>query len=202
VNAGRRTTLAAALAAICTLSAQRAGAADDTSLFDPERYKPLTAEDKALRPGDVLTIVVQENATATSSADSRGQRKLGGGVELDTNIGRHAGSHTITGAASTENDGGGRTQRSGRLLATLSVRVIAVRDNGDLVVQGNQVLTINGEAQSISLSGVVRPRDVGDNNAVLSNRIAEARIEFDGEGFITDKSRPGWIARALTFLGL
>ena len=103
---------------------------------------------------------------------------------------------------STDSDGGGRTQRSGRLLATLSVRVVEVGPQGELLVQGRQDLRINGETQSISLSGLVRPRDVAENNTVPSSRIADARVEFDGEGFVSDKSRPGWTSRLLAALGL
>ena len=67
---------------------------------------------------------------------------------------------------------------------------------------GQQSLKINGEQQLITLSGVVRPRDVGADNTVLSSRIAEARIQFDGKGFVTDRSKPGWLARLLSYLGL
>jgi len=168
------------------------------SLFDPVTYKPLVAEVKAFRPGDVLTVVVQESATATTAADSRAQRNTGISAQVGSN---KTGPHSIAGNASSESDGGGRTQRSGRLLATLSVRVLEVTGNGDLVIQGQQRMAINGEEQSIALSGIVRPRDIGDNNTVLSTRIADARITFDGEGFIAEKSKPSWLSRFLGFIG-
>jgi flagellar L-ring protein precursor FlgH len=47
----------------------------------------------------------------------------------------------------------------------------------------------------------VRPRDIGENNTVLSTRIADARISFDGEGFIADKSKPNWLTRLLSLIG-
>lgn len=189
--------LCAVLAAL--LCPAVASAADESqSLYDQASYRPLVSEEKAYRLGDVLTVIVQEAATASTSADSRAQRSTAVSAEIGSN---RAGPHSAAANAATDADGGGRTQRSGRLLATLSVRVTGLTPGGDLVVQGQQVLTINGESQSIVLSGVVRPRDVGDGNTVLSSRIAEARIEFDGEGFIADKSRPSWISRFLSALG-
>jgi flagellar L-ring protein FlgH len=171
---------------------------ESQTLFDPATYKPLVAEVKAYRPGDVLTVVVQESATATTAADSRAQRNTGVSAQVGSN---KVGPHSVAANATSESDGGGRTQRSGRLLATLSVRVVEVMSNGDLVVQGQQRLVINGEEQSIALSGIVRPRDIGENNTVLSTRIADARISFDGEGFIADKSKPNWLTRLLSLIG-
>ena len=63
-------------------------------------------------------------------------------------------------------------------------------------------MQINREVQQITLTGVVRPRDIGENNTVLSSRIGNADIKFDGKGFVERQSRPGWIAWLLSFLGL
>ena len=188
----------ALLAALATASTARA--ADDAgSMFDERSYRSLVAESKAFRPGDVLTVLIQENASAVSSADSRAQRNT---AVTGTVGSTDTGLHTGRASAGTDSDGGGRTQRSGRLLATLSVRVVEVGPQGELLVQGRQDLRINGETQAITLSGVVRPRDIADNNSVPSSRIADARVEFDGEGFVSDKSKPGWISRLLSALGL
>ncbi len=168
------------------------------SLYDQARYRPLVSEQKAWAVGDVLTVVVQEVSSATAAADSRAQRQTGVSGSVGSN---HTGIHRASANAATDNDGGGRTQRSGRLLATVTVRVTGQLPNGDLTIQGVQVLTLNGEKQSIGLSGVVRQRDIAADNSVPSSRIADARIEFDGEGFIADKSKPSWISRFLSAIG-
>jgi flagellar L-ring protein precursor FlgH len=187
-------------ALVAALAFGPAARADDAdSMFDERSYRSLVAESKAYRPGDVLTVLIQENASAVSSADSRAQRNT---AVTGTVGSTDTGLHTGRASAGTDSDGGGRTQRSGRLLATLSVRVVEVGPQGDLLVQGRQDLRINGETQSITLSGLVRPRDIAENNTVPSSRIADARVEFDGEGFVSDKSKPGWISRLLAVLGL
>ena len=192
--------MAGAALALATLPTTPCGATDDSrSMFDEPTYRSLVAEDKALRVGDLLTVVVQEAASATSTADLRSQRNFTVTAQAGSSRGT---TNTGTAGTSSDSDGTGRTERSGRLLAQLSVRVLEMNPNGDLKVSGQQSLKINGEEQLITLSGVVRPRDVGENNTVLSSRIAEARIRFDGKGFVTDQSKPGWLARLFNFLGL
>jgi len=172
---------------------------DSQSLFNEPTYRSLVAENKALRVGDVLTVIVQEAASATSSADLRSQRNFSIAAQVGSS---KVGTNSAAAATDTASDGSGRTQRSGRLLAQLSVRVLEVSGNGDLLVGGQQSLRINGEEQLITLSGRVRPRDISGDNTVLSSRIADARIRFDGEGFVTDQSKPGWLAKLFNFLGL
>jgi flagellar L-ring protein precursor FlgH len=176
-------------------------AGDDAhSMFDEQSYRSLVAETKAEHVGDVLTVVVQESASAMSSADLHAQRSysLSGHYDSPANTA----AKTASAGHDSASDGTGRTERSGRLLAQISVRVTAVNENGDLVVTGQQRLQINRELQLITLTGVVRPRDIGENNTVLSSRIGDADIKFDGKGFVVRQSRPGWIAWLLSFVGL
>jgi flagellar L-ring protein precursor FlgH len=187
-----------AAALILAAVAGRASADDAESMLDPQAYRPLIAEDKAFRVGDILTVVVQETATATTAADSRADRKASISAEVGSS---KVGTHSASAGVSTDNEGGGRTQRSGRLTAQLSARVVDLGRNGDLIIYGQQSIKINGEEQTITLRGIVRPRDIGENNTIASGRIAEASIQFDGEGFISDKSKPGWLSRVLTLLG-
>jgi flagellar L-ring protein FlgH len=197
-------SFAAPLFAILSLLSTSTRAGDESrTMFDENSYRSLVAETKAAHVGDVLTVVVQESASATSTTDLRAQRDFNAGVHLQLTAIRHRSplEHAVTGGTTTGSDGAGSTQRTGNLLAQLSVRVLQVRANGDLVVSGQQGLKINGEEQLITLSGVVRPTDVAADNTVLSNRIADARIQFDGEGFVTEQSKPGVVAKILNFLG-
>jgi flagellar L-ring protein precursor FlgH len=99
-------------------------------------------------------------------------------------------------------DGGGRIQRSGKLVAQLSVSVLEVMPNGDLVVAGEQRIEVNSETQHIRLSGRVRPEDITDANAVLSSRIADAKITYVGDGILGEKQSPGILSRILSWLRL
>jgi flagellar L-ring protein precursor FlgH len=169
------------------------------TLFDPSTYQGLVSDQKARKVGDALTVLVQESATASSSVDSNAARNADIALRGQTIGQKQRGLDIGLGA---NNDGGGQTVRSGRVAAQITVTVQAVEPNGELVVAGQQTVDLNGEKQVISVAGRVRPKDVLDNNAVLSSRLADARISYNGEGYIAEKSRPGVLSRVLHFLGL
>ena len=95
----------------------------------------------------------------------------------------------------------GCTGRSGGMVAQISVTVESVLPNGDLKVAGEQQLNINGDKTNIRIRGRVRQADIS-NNAVLSNRLADAMIDYDGTGFVTNSAKPGLVARIFNWLGL
>ncbi len=191
--AGRGLAAAALALALGAMSAAHA-----QSLYDAATFRPLTADQKAFRVGDVVTVQVIENATAAANADtgSRRNNSLGGQVI-------HAKSPAVRIGLETngEFDGGGRTSRTGRLLAQLSVTVREVMPNGDLRLEGEQLLTINDEQQRINLEGRARPQDISDGNVVLSTRLSGARITYIGEGDLADRQRPAWWRKVLDWFG-
>lgn len=169
------------------------------SLYREGSYRPLTADNKAFRVGDVLTVQVFENASATTSADTGTRRKNNLSADLTRNSGRSAGGSV---GVSGDFDGGGRTQRSNRVLITLSVSVRDVLPNGDLLVGGEQLLVINDEQQKVVLEGRVRPHDVSDGNVVLSTRLADARISYHGEGALSERQQRAWWRKLFDWVGL
>lgn len=168
------------------------------SLFKPGSYQALASDVRARRPGDLITVMVCENASASSTADTSAGRDASVGVAL--NRATRAISGGLTTSSTT--DGRGRTQREGKVLAQITVTVKEVGANGDLLIAGEQVLEINDEKQRIFVEGRIRPQDIGDNNAVLSTRIANARIRYSGQGDLSDRQRPAWWQRFLTLFGV
>lgn len=182
-----------ALLALCQL------AASGQSLFQEDSWRGLTTDNKAYRAGDVLTVQVFENSSATTSADTGTRRANHLGTEL-----AH-GSNRVAQASLGVNgdfDGGGRTQRASRLLATLSVVVQEVLPGGQLRIAGTQSVTVNEELQRVTLEGLVRPVDISDGNVVQSTRIAQARITYVGEGDVSERNRRAWWRKLLDALGL
>jgi len=185
-----------ALLALC----MTAPAINAQSLYDESSFKAPAADVKARRVGDVLTVQVFENSTASANADTgtRRSNNLTAGV-THPNAGPGLGVNL---AAAGEFDGGGRTARAGKLLAQLTVSVREVMPNGDLRIAGEQSLLINEEQQRINLEGRVRPQDVSDGNVVLSNRIADAKITYVGEGDLAARQKPAWWRQVLDWMGL
>ena len=106
------------------------------------------------------------------------------------------------GSLSAGNSGIAETSRVGELRTQLSVQVLAVEPSGMLMVEGAQSLVINGEDQRITLSGLVRPEDIGADNSVWSHRIANAKVEFSGSGVVSESQRQSLAYRALKWLRL
>lgn len=168
------------------------------SLYSDAQFQSLTADKRRFEVGEVLTIMAYENASATSSADTGTNRDSNVGVGVDLPNWKKSAGATVN----NDFNGTGRTQRAGRLLAQITVLVREVLPNGDLTVGGEQLLEINGEKQTIRAEGRVRPRDVTENNMVLSSRLAEAKLAFVGDGVLGDSQRPRWWQKLLGLFGI
>jgi flagellar L-ring protein precursor FlgH len=180
-------------AASCLMGAQA------ESLYQEQNFRSLTGDNKAFRVGDVLTVQVYENSSASTSADTGTRRKNSISAELS-----HRGnSVTQTGlGVGGDFDGGGKTQRTNRVLATLTVSIREILPNGDFKVAGEQFLTVNQEPQKVTLEGRVRPLDISDGNVVLSTRLADAKITYVGEGDIAERNQRPWWRSLLDKIGL
>jgi len=177
-----------------------AGPALAENLYQEGHFRALMADQKAVRVGDVITVQVYENSSANTSVDTGTHRRNAISAGLDHGASRIVGQTGV--AVSGEFDGGGTTQRTSRLLTTLTVTVREVLPSGDLRIGGEQILTVNDEVQKVNLEGRVRPQDVSDSNVVLSTRLADAHITYVGEGDMSERSKRGWWRRLLDAFGL
>lgn len=164
------------------------------NLYRADEYRALTADRRAQRVGDVLTVLVMENSSASASAGTKTDRAVDASIKMTSPSHQRA-----YGVGIDDNfDGNGKIARTGRLLAQLSVVVMAVEPNGDLRVKGEQLLELNGEKQTINLEGRVRTVDIGEGNTVPSNRLAEAKITYVGDGVLADNQSKGWLTRLIS----
>ena len=174
------------------------GTATADDLYRHSNWAAMGSDRKASAVGDLLTIVVFENAESSNSTktDSKRSTRLGGSIA--------GGSLSERGALDIGGGytGGGAVSRSDRLVAQITVTVRAVLPGGDLSVAGEQTMRLNGENTLIGIEGRVRREDINPDNRVLSTRIADARIIYDGKGFVARSAKPGLVARAFRFLGL
>lgn len=168
------------------------------SLIDPARYRSLAADHRANGPGDLITIYVQETTRAKSQA----------ATEASRDVALQAGVHSPTAAFDGSvgyaggDAAGAQTTRVGELRTQISARVVGVDADGNLRIAGDQSLMVNGERQRIRITGLVRPADIDADNAIWSNRIAEADIELVGVGTVSASQRRSVIYRALQWLGV
>lgn len=153
---------------------------------------------KAHQVGDILTIIISERTTTTLSKSTdnskSGQQTLGAGVGwLDFFKATSANQNdkfTATGNATSSN----------RYAANITVTVVDVLDNGNLVVEGKQSIWQNKNEEKITISGIIRPDDIGVNNTIPSTKVADATIKFDGKGPLNAKQRQGILTQIFNFL--
>jgi flagellar L-ring protein precursor FlgH len=158
-------------------------------------WPSLVADRSAAKVGDSLTVLINENAKASNSTlnGSHKTTRLTGAASTSLTA-----THQAQASLVGEYDGAGQTSRTDQVVASISVVVTDILANGDLRVAGQQSMLVNGGRTLIRVAGRVRPSDIAQDNTILSNRMAEASIAYDGMGF---GQRPGIIARLLDRLG-
>ena len=164
------------------------------------------AEDmKARRRGDIVTVVISEQASASKKASTGTSRSssISAGIPkllgLETTGIRNWAdlSELLNASFGSKFDGSGSTSRQETLQATISAKVVDVVPNGNLLIEGRRNVKVNNEDQIIVLTGTVRGRDISADNTVNSALIADARIAYSGKGIISDRQKPGWLLNAL-----
>jgi flagellar L-ring protein precursor FlgH len=163
----------------------------------------MVSDVKARTGGDIVTINVVESSTASKNAATKTSRasdlEAGWSGVLAKLGGEWVGTQQKVNFANNF-DGKGETTRSSQLSAYITAQVIQVMPNGYLVIQGNRQVRVNNENQIINVQGMIRTEDITSTNIILSTYVADAKIELLGEGVISDKQRPGWLARILDWV--
>jgi len=168
----------------------------------------LYTDKKAKKAEDVITVLILENAKASNDTKTNTDKSQDASVDIKPfNVswpGQAAESYTpgvgFGGGVRQKYDGKGQTARSGEVKATLSARIVAVYDNGNLLIEGNKEVEVNNEKEILRVSGIVRPEDISPDNTVLSEKIADARIQYSGQGDNSTAARPGWLARFFNWI--
>ncbi len=161
-------------------------------VFAAQRGWTLTSDSRAFRPGDVLTVTLEETTQASKKADTSFGKNSNVGINLslkqksllDLGVG---GQRDFAGTSAS-------TQQNA-LTGAITVVVLEVLPNGLLRVNGDKSLTLNQGEEMIRLSGYVRGADVDSENRVSSQRIANARIVYAGQGTLADANSAGWLTR-------
>ncbi len=180
------------------------------------------SDDKASRRGDIVLVKVNQKTVGTKAANTDSTRKASItakiayllGLEKDANKltdytqkgGGTRGTSTwdpnnlIEASSERSFKGTGSTNRTDTLVATVSAIVTEVMANGNMKIYGTQTVTLNNEASVLTVQGIIRPADLDLDNAISAERIAEARIEFNGSGIVTDTQHPGWATRVFDWV--
>src|SRR5476651_2144415 len=163
-------------------------------------YQPMFEDRRPRNIGDTLTIVLQENVSASKSssanASRNGSSKFGAAVTpryLEGLFGNARADMDMSGDNTFGGKGGAAANNT--FSGTLTVTVNEVLANGNLRVVGEKQIEINQGTEFIRFSGVVNPRTISGSNTVVSTQVADARIEYVGNGYINEAQNMGWLQR-------
>lgn len=169
------------------------------SLYETEYSKNLYSDKKAHRVGDIITVELAESTSAKKKAKTEIDKDSGVelsapilmGSPLSVNGNSVSASINMANAFAGEAD----ADQSNSLTGSISVHVVQVMANGNLLVRGEKWITLNNGDEFIRLSGVVRPEDISPENSISSTRVANARIQYAGTGAFADSQNQGWFSR-------
>lgn len=156
-------------------------------------FADLGADYKARHVGDLITITVVQNITATNAGSVSSTRNLSASSGISALPGelKTAGVASLFSPTSAYSLAGkGQAATTSSLTTSLAGRVVAVLPSGALVIEAERELTMNNERQTVLLRGLVRPGDVAPNGAVASNAIGNLELELKGKGVISEGNRP------------
>jgi flagellar L-ring protein FlgH len=181
------------MVSLCGLTIAATAAAQD---MRENLSRSLFADQKAYRAGDAVMIYIVESTSASNNATTSASRTsdlslTGSGTMSGKAI---PGGNVALGTGNTFK-GDGSIKAQGSLTARISARVDSVLPNGNLIIRGSRVMTINGEDQTIRISGIVRPSDIQSDNSVYSYNISDANIALEGSGIVSRSQSPGWLTK-------
>jgi flagellar L-ring protein precursor FlgH len=190
-----RTTLVTCCV-VAALAAMSVAACAD-SLWT-ERARPLVADRRAAKVGDILTILVVERSAASHQASHDTDKKLdaGGGP----GVGMLSFFPSLSLQTERATSGKGSTAQSTQFVDQLSGTITGVTPEGLLRVEATRQVKLNRDELKLTVTGTVRPDDVSPENTVVSTQIANCQIAWTGQGPIPDKQRPGLISALLSLL--
>lgn len=173
------------------------------SLWTPSGpYSTLARDDKAYRPGDMVTINIEEQLTAATTGNVKTARAFTASSSLGAFVGQipaNSGLQNLFSPTSNSAlNGQAQTASSSLLNTSLEGLVVAVLPNGYLVVQAERKVNVDNQWQHVILRGVVRPSDISPANSIPSTAISNLQVEVQGKGVITDNTRqPNRIVRLI-----
>lgn len=170
------------------------------SLFKPHYVNNIYSDSKAHRVGDIISVILSESTQAKKNAKT--ELKKENETTLDPVVGLGGVPVTIGGQAmqfgisqDSNFKGDSKADQGNSLSGNISVHVLKVLANGNLMIRGEKWLTLNNGDEYIRLTGVIRSKDINSNNTIMSNKVANARIQYSGTGSFADVNEQGWLTK-------
>ena len=168
------------------------------SLYSPGgRMTDLGRDFRALFPGDTVTVIVSDRATAVASGTTNSSRSSSLSAGVSAALGPIKATGRLGQLAGANSDsalkGSGETTRSMQLSTTVTAVVERVLPNGNLLLHGAKSIAVNSERQVVEVRGIIRPEDLQSGNQIPSDRVAMLDVRVNGKGVVGDSIRRPFI---------
>jgi len=173
------------------------------SIWNQESASPYSTQ-KAYKVGDIINIIILESTSAQNKAGTKTDVRDDLGAKFTHTLERLAPvigkSNQATGQFSNKYSGLGQTSRASSVQARIAAWVTEVMPNGNLNIKGRHKVEVNDEIQEITITGIVRAKDISGANAVYSYQVANAELAVKGTGVVAETESPGWLTRIFNWL--
>jgi flagellar L-ring protein precursor FlgH len=182
----------------------------DGAIFDARSNITLFEDYRARRVGDILTVRLEEQTDAKKETETTVSKANNNSIANPTVFGTspqfnlpsqlplaNTNNNNLAFDFGSNSDfqGQGDSDQKNELTGDISVSVVEVLPNGNMVIRGEKIITINQGNEYVRLSGIVSPRDIEADNSISSVRIADAQIAYTGDGPTNDANVMGWLSR-------
>ncbi|BAT71404.1 flagellar L-ring protein precursor FlgH [Thermosulfidibacter takaii ABI70S6] len=165
---------------------------------------------RARQVGDIVTILVREYASSKDYGTTQSEKSTSFSSIIKSLFGLKDDVSHLTGlndpttlldaSGSAKFKGKGQIEQTSSLQTKVTAVVVDVLPNGNLVVEGKRTIVVNGEKKIIGVRGIVRPQDIGPDNTVSSEALADAEIVYEGKGIVSRSQSPGLFTKLLLWL--
>ena len=176
-------------------AAQRSVAPVNGAIYQQAQAYSFFEDPRGHRVGDVITIRLTEAFNASKTASMKTQKDNDTTLQAPMFAGKLPLNGDTTLAAKRAFTGNGTATQQNALTGSITAVITEVLPNGNLLISGERALQLNQGEEFVRVQGVVRVLDVQVDNSVTSDRIADARISYNGQGVLDDANRQGWLAR-------
>ena len=174
---------------------QSVNAVNNGSMFQDNYVNNLYSDIKAHRIGDIITVYLEESTSANKKSGTSLEKKNEYGLNIDPVVVGPSASVGISAGLSqgSKFEGDADADQSNNLHGSITVNVVRILNNGNLVIRGEKWLMLNNGDEFVRIKGVIRSEDVRSDNSISSMRVANARIEYGGTGDFANTQRQGWL---------
>ena len=192
--------LAGVLAATLAVASFAPTAAAESLWKNTNGYatKAVFADHRASGVGDIVTIVISESTTTSATRNSANEKS--GSVKLGGGIGIFDFLQAASASGSDKFTAKGSASATNRVAGNVTVTISEITPSGNFVLEGTQSIWQNRNEHKITFRGVCRPEDISASNTVLSTRVADATVRFDGKGPLNAKQRQGILTQIFNIL--